>query len=148
MTITALPTPPQPSDSKPDFNTKMFAFLAAMVDFVTQTNATASAVDADEVAANASKLAAAASAIAAQASQIAAAASADAAAASAGGSAWVSGTTYAIGDRRWSLVNQQLYARLTNGAGTTDPASDPTNWAPVWARPELVTAESLFLAAI
>jgi hypothetical protein len=49
----------------------------------------------------------------------------------AGATAWVSGTTYAIGDRRYSPANGLVYRRLTVGAGTTDPASDATNWAPV-----------------
>lgn len=43
---------------------------------------------------------------------------------------WTSGATYAINDRRLSLVNGNAYRRITNGAGTTDPANDPTNWAP------------------
>lgn len=128
MTIDALPTPPQPADGVVDFNNKMFAFLAAMVTFVTQTNAAASAVDSDAVAAAASEAASAASAASALASQLASAASASASAASAGATAWVSGATYAIGDRRWSLVNQRVYARLTVGAGTTDPSADATNW--------------------
>lgn len=42
---------------------------------------------------------------------------------------WVSGTTYAIGDRRYSPANGLLYRRKTAGAGTTDPSSDTTNWA-------------------
>jgi len=42
--------------------------------------------------------------------------------------AWVSGTTYAIGQPVWSPVNLLTYRRKTNGAGTTDPSSDPTNW--------------------
>lgn len=41
---------------------------------------------------------------------------------------WVSGTTYAIGNARYSPTNGQTYRRLTAGAGTTDPASDTTNW--------------------
>lgn len=43
--------------------------------------------------------------------------------------AWVSGTTYAIGDARYSTANFQAYRRKTAGAGTTDPSADPTNWA-------------------
>lgn len=41
---------------------------------------------------------------------------------------WVSGATYAVGDRAYSLANGLLYRRLTAGAGTTDPASDSVNW--------------------
>src|SRR4051812_39378442 len=40
-------------------------------------------------------------------------------AASAGATKWISGTTYAIGDVRWSPINGQSYRRLTAGAGTT-----------------------------
>lgn len=71
-------------------------------------------------------------------------ANANAAAASAGATAWVSGTTYAVGVRVWSLLNQQLYVRSVAGAGTTDPRDDTTNWARVPIEPDMVTAESFF----
>ena len=48
-----------------------------------------------------------------------------------GAIAWVSGTTYAIGDARYSPANFQTYRRLTSDAGTTDPSADATNWARV-----------------
>lgn len=41
---------------------------------------------------------------------------------------WVSGTTYAQGKTVRSPANHQLYVRIVAGAGTTDPASDGTNW--------------------
>lgn len=41
---------------------------------------------------------------------------------------WVSGTTYAEGDTVWSPTDYLVYRRKTNGAGTTDPTSDTTNW--------------------
>jgi hypothetical protein len=41
---------------------------------------------------------------------------------------WVSGSTYSIGDVRYSVVNGLVYRRRTNGAGTTDPSADPVNW--------------------
>lgn len=41
---------------------------------------------------------------------------------------WVSGTTYAQGKTVRSPDNHQLYVRIVAGAGTTDPASDGTNW--------------------
>ena len=44
---------------------------------------------------------------------------------------WVSGTTYAQGFVVWSPTNFFTYRRKTAGAGTTDPASDPTNWEPI-----------------
>jgi len=47
---------------------------------------------------------------------------------------WVSGTTYAIGDRRYSPINFATYRRTTSGAGTTDPSADTTNWAPLAPR--------------
>lgn len=78
------------------------------------------------VAAEASALAAEAG-VAADAA--AAASSAALAATYAGAIAWVSGTSYAIGDKRWSLINAVVYRRLTTGAGTTDPSLDTTNWA-------------------
>lgn len=41
---------------------------------------------------------------------------------------WVSGTTYAAGALVYSPSNFQTYRRRSAGAGTTDPASDGTNW--------------------
>jgi hypothetical protein len=49
----------------------------------------------------------------------------------AGATLWVSGTTYAIGDARYSAVTGQTYRRLTAGAGTIDPSTDTTNWKPI-----------------
>jgi len=49
--------------------------------------------------------------------------------------AWVSGTTYAIGDRRYSPIDFATYRRKTSGAGTTDPSADATNWAPLVVYP-------------
>ncbi len=46
----------------------------------------------------------------------------------AGAIAWVSGTTYTTGATRYSPINFQTYRRTTNGAGTTDPSADTTNW--------------------
>lgn len=45
-----------------------------------------------------------------------------------GETAWVSGTTYAIGDVRIRTSTHRQYQRLTAGAGTTPPESDTTNW--------------------
>lgn len=41
---------------------------------------------------------------------------------------WVSGTTYSVGDLRIRASTHRVYKRLTAGAGTTAPESDPTNW--------------------
>lgn len=58
-------------------------------------------------------------------------AQADAAVSAVNAPVWVSGTTYAIGNARYSPLNGRTYRRRTAGAGTTDPALDPTNWDPV-----------------
>jgi len=50
------------------------------------------------------------------------------AAASAGAIAWVSGTTYSIGNLRYSPIDFQTYRRKTTGSGATDPSLDLTNW--------------------
>lgn len=41
---------------------------------------------------------------------------------------WVTGTTYAVGDARFSPNDLMTYRRKTAGAGSTDPQLDPTNW--------------------
>jgi hypothetical protein len=66
-----------------------------------------------------------------------------------GAQKWVSGTTYAIGDLRFSLATGLLFRRLTNGAGTTDPASDTTNWAlQTVAAPTLVVVSGTTQTAV
>ena len=42
---------------------------------------------------------------------------------------WVSGTTYVVGDLRYSPLDFQTYRRKTAGAGAIDPSLDATNWA-------------------
>lgn len=54
---------------------------------------------------------------------------AEAAAGELANAVWVSGTTYAAGDIRYSPLDFYSYRRKANGAGTTDPSLDPTNWA-------------------
>lgn len=53
MAITPLPPAPLPSDTPSEFNAKAFDLVAALEDFVTETNATAVAVDADATSADA-----------------------------------------------------------------------------------------------
>lgn len=53
MAITPLPPAPLPTDTPTEFNAKAFDLVAALDDFVTETNATAAAVDADATAADA-----------------------------------------------------------------------------------------------
>lgn len=58
---------------------------------------------------------------------------------------WISGTTYPEGAVVWSPANLQTYRRKTTGAGTTDPASDSTNWVVISAfmfKTQLVTANT------
>lgn len=50
---------------------------------------------------------------------------------SGGAKPWVSGSTYKAGDVVTSPAdNYQMYVRVIDGAGTTDPSSDSTNWKP------------------
>ena len=42
--------------------------------------------------------------------------------------AWVSGTTYALGDFVIRTSTHKVYRRLIAGSGTTTPESDTTNW--------------------
>lgn len=46
----------------------------------------------------------------------------------AGEVAWVSGTTYAIGDRVYRAATHRIYERAVAGSGATPPESDPINW--------------------
>ena len=105
-----------------------------MPTFVTEANALAASFEALED--SATTAAATATIQAGNASDSAAAAALSEAAAAAGSSAtaWVSGTTYAIGDVRWSPITLQSYRRKTAGAGTTDPSADATNWAHLGAQ--------------
>ena len=127
-TISTLPPAPQPTDDTSTFNTKAFALLAALATFVSETNAVAGEGNASAASAAGSASTATAKAAEAFGYKDAAAASASDAAAAAGAAAWVSGTTYAIGDRRRSLLDGRVYRRTTVGAGTTDPANDTANW--------------------
>jgi flagellar basal body rod protein FlgC len=106
MTITALPTPPSRSDPA-NFANRGDAFLGALPVFTTEANALATEVNANTLIAQAS---------------------ADIAVNAVNAISWVSGTTYAIGDVRYSTLNFQTYRRKTAGAGTTDPQNDNTNW--------------------
>jgi len=41
---------------------------------------------------------------------------------------WISGGSYTIGQQVISPTTFKAYTRKTNGAGTTDPSADSTNW--------------------
>lgn len=62
MTIDALPSAPLPTDNTATFNTKAFALVAALNNFVTQANAMEAAVDADAVTSSAAATTAASAA--------------------------------------------------------------------------------------
>lgn len=42
---------------------------------------------------------------------------------------WVTGTNYAQDQCVWSPLDYCIYQRISAGAGATDPANDPDNWA-------------------
>ncbi len=106
------------------FTTVILTQLAAMI-----ANAYANAVDAFN-----STTAAAGSAAAALTNANNAAASAAAATATVNAVMWVSGTTYAQYANVISPLNAATYRRKTAaGSGTTDPASDPTNYTRISA---------------
>lgn len=113
MSITALPQPPTRSDPV-NFNSRADTFLSALPTFATEANELQADV-------NAKQTAAALSASNAAASELAANAAANV-------TAWVSGTTYAVGNVRYSPITFLSYRRKTAGAGTTDPSADSTNW--------------------
>ncbi|MEI6207289.1 MAG: hypothetical protein WCP20_10935 [Desulfuromonadales bacterium] len=115
--ITALPTAPD-RRSPAEFSAHSDAYLLALETvFVPEINALSTQVNEE------STIAAAAA--------ITAAAAAAAATAASGVSIWVSGTTYAIGDCRFSPIDFATYRRKTSGAGTADPSADTTNWTPL-----------------
>jgi hypothetical protein len=128
-TISPLPTPPSRSTDPANFAIEADAFVAALPEFQTDANAQADYLDDLAAAVDADAVAAAASAAAALVSENNAAASEAGAASAADVSLWVSGTTYAIGDCVFSPIDFETYRRKTNGAGTTDPSLDATNWS-------------------
>lgn len=124
MAITALPTPPSRQDPT-NFAQRADDFLGALPTFATEANALQADVNAKQVTASA----AADSAI--QASNV---------------SAWVSGTTYAIGDNTFDPVTFLTYRRKTAGAGTTRPALDTTNWQLITGQGEVDLASTQTLS--
>lgn len=128
-TITALPTAPSRADPT-NFSTQADAFLNALPTFGTEVNTVAGEINttASNAATSASNAATSASNSATSAST--ALAAQNAATALVGASVWVSGTTYAVGDARFSPITFQTYRRKIAGAGTTDPSLDTTNWSP------------------
>lgn len=111
MTIPTLPPYPSRGSAPDTFSLQADAFVAAMPAWGVAVQAVG-----DQAATDA--------ATASDAASLAVGAAAGVAA-----SVWVSGTTYAIGDARYSPADLQTYRRRTPGAGTIDPSLDTTNWA-------------------
>lgn len=141
VAITALPTPPTTADPL-NFDTRADAFVLALVTLRNEINAI-STVNYDNAVDAAASATSAATQVGLATTQVglataqaniattqasAASNSALLAASYAGAAVWVTGTTYAIGDVRYSTLNQKVYRRITAGAGSTDPSLDSTNW--------------------
>lgn len=106
MAITPLPTPPR-RDHPESFADDGDVFLGALPTFGTEINALAAEIN----AASSDALA-----------------QAEAALAAVNCPAWVSGTTYTVGQCVYSPITHYSYRRKIAGAGTTDPSADATNW--------------------
>ena len=127
MTIPTVSAPPAaPSTANPSiFDALADAFIAWLSTHVTEANAMVAAMNitATNIATSETNSAASASNAAISAAN---------AATSAGIGLWVSGTSYTAGTSKViSPINWQPYVRKVTGAGTTDPANDPTNWQPM-----------------
>jgi len=117
----ALPPPPSTSDPL-NFDSEGDAFLAAWPAFQEEMQAAKDNVyDNTEITYN--------NAVEVATNTAAVAANTLLAASYAGATVWVSGTTYALYDVRFSPINNRSYRRIIAGAGTTDPSADATNWA-------------------
>lgn len=127
--ITALPTPPQRSDSA-NFAARGDAFLTALPVFRNETNNLGTNVYNNAVEVNTNAVNAASSATSAANSAASASASAQAATIAAGVNGWVSGTSYATGTSVYSPLNFLTYRRTASlpGSSTTDPSLDTTRW--------------------
>ena len=125
MTITALPSLDR---TDPTFREEVDLF------FGTQLPAFSVEVEAARVEINANTATAGAAAVSAANQVTLAAIQAQAAAGSAlaaGTIVWVSGTTYAVGDARYSPINLQTYRSATVHTSTIDPSLDDVNWVQV-----------------
>ena len=118
-TVGALPAAPDPND-RTTFNIRAYPWAAAQATFNTQVVALAA-----NVFGNATDAATSAGTASTQATIAVGAANAS------GAVAWVSGTSYAIGDARYSPLSFATYRRRTVGAGAIDPSLDAANWAAI-----------------
>ena len=128
-TITTLPVAPSRADPS-TFSTKADALLGALAGFVSEANLVAGEVNTNNTSSSTNATSATNSATSATNSALSASNSAAAAATNAGASIWVSGTTYAVGEARYSPTNIQVFRRIIAGAGTVDPFLDNVNWSP------------------
>jgi hypothetical protein len=128
LSINQIPIPVPSSTDPANFSARGDAVFGAFPNFITQTNAVASEAAANRDSAEASKVAAAISETNAATYAANATTSANNASSSSTAPLWVSGTTYAVNDKRVSPVTGQVYRRKVAGAGTTDPSLDSTNW--------------------
>ncbi len=155
--ISALPSPPSRQDPA-NFADEADAFLGALPDFGTESNAladylentTAVAAEASATAAATSATNAATSATTATTQATAAANSATVAAnsaASAGGVEWVSGTSYAVGYVVYSPIDFLNYRCIQATSGTTDPSLDDVNWVSLAGTP-FTTGKAIAMAIV
>ena len=155
--ISTLPSPPSRQDPA-NFADEADAFLGALPDFGTETNAladylentTAVAAEASATAAATSATNAATSATTATTQATNAANSATAAAnsaASAGGVEWVSGTSYAVGYVVYSPIDFLNYRCIQATSGTTDPSLDDVNWVSLAGTP-FTTGKAIAMAIV
>lgn len=103
MPITPLPTPVPSRADTSNFAARGDAFLTALPTFAAEAEATRVEINANTAICQS----------AAQTVNV---------------TAWVSGTTYAVGDCRFDTTDFLTYRRKTAGAGTTRPGLDGTNW--------------------
>lgn len=113
-TITALPTAPTETDNQTTFNTRAYALVQALADFVSETNTSVSFVN-DKAAESASS----ASDATTQAANAASSASFE--------GAWDAGTTYSVGDS--VSYNGAIWRALQ--ASTNSPPEEGADWTRV-----------------
>jgi len=125
--VNSLPIPPS-RQSPNNFREDSDTFFAALPPAVLELNAQNIENNALNTSVADERIAAAQQATNASVSEGNAAVSLAAAQARSTAANWVSGTTYAVGNVRRSLIDGLPYVRTTAGSGTTDPRNDPTNW--------------------
>jgi len=131
-TISALPSAPSPSDTQSQFNSKAFAWVAALATFVSETNVVAGEVNSNASAASASQTAAETAETNAEAAYVAALSVANA-------EPYNAGTTYDVGDAVIGS-NGLTYVRINaSGSGDNPVTSVTGNWQQVNVRPPSFT---------